>query len=157
LNFRMALAAAIDKTEMLKRVGVPYVPASSFVPEGFPGHIKAGGIAFSDKLAKRSFTTAGANLAGPKIELLVPGFDDSKDEDREIALELKRQWEARLHIQVEVLFASTPSQYLLLRDSSAYHLLLRDFNIDSGDPLNFYSAYGSGSRFDMVWPDRKYT
>jgi ABC-type oligopeptide transport system substrate-binding subunit len=86
----------------------------------------------------------------------VPLFDDSKDEDRELAIELKRQWESRLKIRVEIVFATTVAQYLLLRDSEAYHVLLRDFNVDSGDPLNFYSAYGHGARFKMEWPDRRY-
>src|SRR4051812_5538556 len=88
--------------------------------------------------------------------MLVPNFDDSKEEDRDIAIELKRQLEARLNVRVELQFADTVKQYLALRDTQDYHLLLRDFNVDSGDPLNFYEAYATGSRFGMTWPDRKY-
>jgi oligopeptide transport system substrate-binding protein len=156
VEVRRAVAEAIDRAEMLKKIGAPYIPATSLVPVGFPGFQKKGGIPFNAAQAKRDFSAGATTASLSKLEILVPNFDDSKEEDRDLAIELKRQLEYRLNVRVELLIADNVKKYLALRDSGAYHLLLRDFNVDSGDPLNFYQAYASGSRFGMTWPDRKY-
>ena len=156
LSFRRALAEAIDRSELLRKIEAPYVPASTLVPEGMPGFQRKGGIAFNPAQAKKDVEASGSTGVSNKISILVPNFDDSKEEDRDIAFELKRQLETRLNVIVELQFADTYAQYLTLRDNQAYHLLLRDFNVDTGDPVNFYQAYASGSRFGNTWADSEY-
>jgi oligopeptide transport system substrate-binding protein len=156
LSFRRALAEAIDRAELLRKIEAPYLPATSLVPEGMPGYQPRGGIPFNPAQAKKDLEAGGLTIGSNKIVILVPNFDDSKEEDRDIAIELKRQLESRLGVRVELQFADTVKQYLALRDSQEYHVLLRDFNVDNGDPMNFYQAYANGSRFGYTWPDREY-
>lgn len=156
-NVRRALAYAIDRVELLKQLQIAEPPATTLIPPGLPGggDPKAG-LPFSVRESRMALALAPAGPASTKIDILVPYFDESKEEDRQIAEELKRQWEATLKLQVRIVLATSVSQYLVIRDAGDYNVVVRDFGIESGDPLDPYAAYATGSRFNIQWPDRKY-
>lgn len=156
-DIRKALVQAIDRADLVATLDKRWIAASSWQLPWMTGFSKTAGLPFNRSEARRLFAQYFPVTQDPiKLTMLVPNFDESRGEQVEIANYLKKKWEVILGTAIEIIVADTSQQYTLLRDGGDYNLLLRDFNIDSPDPLAMYEPYATGSKFGYQWKEPEF-
>lgn len=154
-DLREALVRAISNPDLVKTLNPSWAPATSWQLPGALGYSPKPTVP-TDVIKARALirTIFPSNTLAPaKLKMLIPNFDENRGEQVEIGNYLKAQWRKILGVEVEMIVAESYSQYLLLRDTGEFHLLLRDFSIDTPDSLSFYEPYGSGGRLGYQWTD----
>jgi oligopeptide transport system substrate-binding protein len=134
---RLAIARAIDRSQIPALFGAGQKAGSSFVPPGMAGHFPQMGLKFDPEQAKRDLATAGFGISRPlKLELLCGNFDKSLLLMQYVQGQLKKNLGAEVTL---VPFDNkTYRQQLTLATYPVFEAL---WAADLPDPDNFLSIF----------------
>ncbi len=155
VNFRKAVAHAIDKSEITKVLGQGDVTATSWVPKGMMGHFEDIGLDFDPKLAKEFLTKAG--YSDPKKVPRVTITFNTNENHKKIAENVQAQLKRNLGIDIEIHNEEWKVYLSKLRTRQGYSIFRLGWVADYPDPDNFLNLLtGSSSNNHTGWKNPKY-
>ncbi|MES2767899.1 MAG: peptide ABC transporter substrate-binding protein [Bdellovibrionota bacterium] len=155
LDFRKAVAMAIDKKEITKVLGQDDVTATSWVPKGMMGHEEEMGIKFDPAKAKEHMAKAGYADATkvPKITITFNTNENHKKVAENVQAQLKRN----LGINIEILNEEWKVYLSKLKSKKGYSIFRMGWVADYPDPDNFLNLLTSTSANNHTgWKNEKY-
>lgn len=155
LDFRKAIAYAIDKNEITKVLGQDDVTATSWIPQGMMGYEKDMGIKFDPTKAKEFLAKAGYTdpLKVPKVTITF----NTNENHRKIAENVQEQLKRNLGINVEIQNEEWKVYLSKLKSKKGYGIFRMSWVADYPDPDNFLNLLTSFSANNHVgWKNAKY-
>jgi len=153
VNFRRAIAMAMDKTKFVKLLGGKKNVAYSFVPPGLIGYSNKIGLKFNPTLARSELKKSNLdNAFFSGIEFLSSDSLKSKQIANFIKTELKN------NIGVDININSFENKkYRTQMSLNTFHMVLSGWGADYPDPDNFLSVFLSDSGNNRtLWKDKRY-
>lgn len=152
INFRKAVAHAIDRKEVVHLASGGQIATSSFVPKGMFGYEPDVGLKFDIQKAMDFLKRSKYREKRPRLIL---SFNTSEDHKR-IAENIQSQLKRNLGIEVE-LRNEEWKVYLNRLQVDAPHLYRSGWSVDYPDPDNFLNLWTSFSENNNTnWGDEKY-
>lgn len=155
LNFRKAIAYAIDKNEITKVLGQDDVTATSWVPKGMMGYEEDMGIKFDPVKAKEYIAKAGYTdpTKVPKITITF----NTNENHRKIAENVQAQIKRNLGINIEIQNEEWKVYLSKLNSKKGYSIFRMGWVADYPDPDNFLNLLTSYSANNHTgWKNAKY-
>lgn len=150
VEFRRAVAMAIDKKGIAQILGIGQKAAESFVPPALLPAAASRGLSFDPARAKAELEKAG--LKQPRAQLLV--FNGEKELLLAQYLQNQLRKNAGIEISVEALDHRTFRSYL---QSRTYPMFENSWSADFADPDNFLSLFLSTSGTNRIdWNNAEY-
>lgn len=143
LDFRKAVAHAIDKAEITKVLGQDDVIATSWVPKGMMGHVDEMGIKFDPAKAKEHLAKAGYTdpTKVPKVSITF----NTNENHKKIAENVQAQLKRNLGIDIEIQNEEWKVYLSKLKTKKGYSIFRMGWVADYPDPDNFLNLLTSGS------------
>jgi oligopeptide transport system substrate-binding protein len=143
LDFRNAIAHAIDKAEITKVLGRGDVSASSWIPRGMMGFEEGVGIKFDPVKAKEFLAKAGYSdvTKVPKITLTF----NTNENHKKIAENVQAQLKKNLGIDVEIQNEEWKVYLTKLNSKKGFSVFRMGWYADYPDPDNFLNLLTSAS------------
>ena len=153
VNFRKAVAHAIDRTEIVHLINGGQIPTSSFVPKGMFGYEPDVGLKFDVEKAREYFRRSRYYKSeGTRMVLAFNTLEDHKRIAENVQAQLKRN----LGIKVE-LKNEEWKVYLNTIQVDAPQLYRSAWSVDYPDPDNFLNLWTSFSENNNTnWGDETY-
>ena len=152
VNFRKAIAHAIDRKEVVHLIQGGKIPTSSFVPKGMFGYEPSVGLKFNVEMAQKYLRQSRYAENRPRMVL---AFNTSEDHKR-IAENIQTQLKKNLGLKVE-LQNEEWKVYLSRLKTDAPQLYRAAWLADYPDPDNFLNLWTSFSENNNTnWGDEKY-
>lgn len=152
VNFRKAVAHAIDRDEIVRMISGGHIPTSSFVPKGMFGYEPDVGLKFDVEKARGYLRQSPYKKTRPPVVL---GFNTSEDHKR-IAENIQAQLKRNLGLKVE-LRNEEWKVYINKLQVDAPQLYRSGWSVDYPDPDNFLNLWTSFSENNNTnWGDKKY-
>jgi oligopeptide transport system substrate-binding protein len=152
---RRALALAIDKESIVQRVTRAGEPvASSLVPPGIPGYVKAQGLDYNPAAAREQLRAAGypAGQGFPSVSILY----NSSEQNEQIATAIQAMWKETLGITV-TLRKQEWKVYLSTQSELDYDISRSSWVGDYNDPNTFLDMFVTGRGNNRTgWSDSIY-
>ncbi len=152
---RQALACAINKRQIVQTVTrAGELPASSFVPPGFPGYQSPAGLAYNPDQARRLLADAGH--AGGAGLGRIPILYNTDEAHQSIAELIQDQWKRALGI--DVVPQNQPwSSYLESQRTLKYSVARAGWGGDYLDPNTFLDLFVTGGENNETgWSNADY-
>ena len=147
VNFRKAIAHAIDRREIVQVIAGGQAELKSWVPKGMFGYSPDIGLKFDSKQAKEYLKKAGYSGDNPPPKIVI-GFNTSEKHQR-IAENVQSQLKKNLGLQVELKNEEWKTYLSNLKTESDYDIFRLGWVADYPDPDNFLSlmtGYSTNNR-----------
>ena len=155
---RKALVLGLNKQELLDTLSVEiqrgHAPANSWIPEGIRGSDNSAGLALAEsRELVTDYWARGRNADGISIELLYSAEDFLH---AELAIELKKSWEQRLPLTVN-LRPENSEEYFADLKTGRYQLAIGGWQADYPDAANWLRPFVTDSNDNFLnYADDKY-
>lgn len=155
VDFRKAVASAIDKSEVTKVLGQDDVTATSWVPKGMMGHVDDMGIKFDPAKAKEYLVKAGYTdpTKVPKVSITF----NTNENHKKIAENVQAQLKRNLGIDIEIQNEEWKVYLSKLKSKKGYSIFRMGWVADYPDPDNFLNLLTSTSANNHTgWKNAEY-
>lgn len=155
VDFRKAVAHAIDKQEIIKILGKEEQPATSWIPKGMMGHLDNVGLQFDAAKAKEYMTKAGYAdpLKVPKVTITF----NTNENHRKVAENVQAQLKRNLGINVEIFNEEWKVYLSKLKSKKGFSIFRMGWVADYPDPDNFLNLLTSFSANNHTgWKNTEY-
>lgn len=155
VNFRRAVAHAIDKNEIRKVLGQDDVAATSWVPRGMLGHEEDMGIEFDPAKAKEALAkSAYADVTKvPKVTITF----NTNENHRKVAENVQAQLKRNLGLNIEILNEEWKVYLSKLKSKQGYSIFRMGWVADYPDPDNFLNLMtGASANNHTGWKNEQY-